>query len=141
MMIFDNKLLLRALTLNALFSGFSALLMAVSGGWLAEQFALESALPIYAIAGFLAAFALQLGNIVRTQNIRSWEIKGIISGDIAWVVASVAVITLYYQSITTTAVILLDVVAAAVLFFAIQQIRGLKQLRPRAGASGNAGDN
>ncbi len=141
MMIFDDKPLLRVLTLNAVFSGFSALLMAVSGGWLAQQFALESALPIYAIAGFLAAFALQLGNIVRTRNIRSWEIKSIISGDIVWVVASVAGITLYYQSITTTAVILLDVVAAAVLFFAIQQIRGLKKLRRTASASADARDN
>ena len=59
-MISDNNLLLRALTLNAIFSGFSALLMFISGGWLAEQFALESAVPIYAIAGFLAVFALQL---------------------------------------------------------------------------------
>ena len=133
-MISDNNLLLRALTLNAIFSGFSALLMFISGGWLAEQFALESAVPIYAIAGFLAVFALQLGNIARTKNIRPWEIKSIISGDIAWVVASVALIILYYQSITATAVILVDVVAVAVLFFAIMQIRGLREFRRTASA-------
>ncbi len=128
-MISDNKLLLRALTVNALFSGFSALLMFIAGGWLAAQFALGSAIPIYVIAGFLAVFALQLTNIVRTKDIRTWEITSIISGDIAWVVASVVITVLYYRTITPTALILVDVVAVVVLFFAIMQIRGLKQYR------------
>ena len=133
-MLSDNHPLLRALTLNAMFSGFSALLMFVAGGWLAVQFALSSAVPIYVIAAFLAVFAFQLGNIVRSKNIRTWEIKSIISGDIAWVGASVAIIILYYQSITPTALILLDLVAVTVLFFAIQQIRGLREFRRTASA-------
>ncbi len=133
-MISNNNRLLRALTLNAMFSGFSALLMFISGTWLAQQFALSSAVPIYGVAGFLAVFALQLANIVRTRTIRTWEITAIISGDIAWVVASIALITLYYQSITAAAVMLVDIVAVAVLFFAIQQIRGLREFRRTAGA-------
>ena len=128
-MISDNNLLLRALTLNAMFSGFSALMMFIAGPWLAAQFGLSSVLPVYAVAGFLAVFTTQLGNIVRTKNIRTWEIKSIIGGDIAWVVASVAIITLYYQTITPTALILIDTVAVAVLFFAIMQIRGLREFR------------
>ena len=128
-MISDNNLLLRVLTLNAVFSGFSALLMFIAGGWLAQQFGLNSPIPIYAIAGFLAVFALQLANIVRTKKIRSWEIKAIISGDLAWVAGSVAIIILYYQSITAAGLMLVDIVAVAVLFFAVMQIRGLKQYR------------
>ena len=131
-MISDNHLLLRALTLNAAFSGFSALLIFLAGSWLAEQFVLASAVPIYVIGGFLALFALQLWNIVRTRNIRIWEITAIISGDIAWVIGSVIAVALYYRSMTTTGFILLDVVAVAVLFFAILQIRGLKQYRRTA---------
>jgi hypothetical protein len=128
-MMSDNNLLLRALTLNAIFSGFSALLMFIAGGWLAAQFALESAIPIYAIAGFLAVFAFQLTVIVRTKNIRTWEITSIIVGDIAWVVASVAIVILYYRTITPAALVLVDLVAVAVLFFAVMQIRGLKRYR------------
>ena len=131
-MLSSNNLLLRALTFNAIFSGFSSILMFIAGYWLAEQFGLNSAAPIYAIAGVLALFALQLGNIVRTKHIRSWEIVSIITGDIAWVVASVAVIALYYQSITAAGLMLMDVVAVAVLFFAILQIRGLRQYRKMA---------
>ncbi len=133
-MISNNNRLLRALTLNAMFSGFSALSMFISGTWLAQQFALSSAVPIYGVAGFLAVFALQLANIVRTRTIRTWEITAIISGDIAWVVASIALITLYYQSITAAAVMMVDIVAVAVLFFAIQQIRGLREFRRTADA-------
>lgn len=138
-MLSDNNLLLRALTLNAAFSGFSALFMFITGTWLAGQFGLQSPIPIYAVAGFLAVFALQLGNIVRTRNIRSWEIKSIISGDIAWVVGTVVLIALYYQSFTAAGLMLMDVIAAAVLFFAILQIRGLKQLTRMAKQQESAG--
>ena len=128
-MMSDNNLLLLALKLNAMFSGFSAFCLIAAGNWLAVQFALESALSIYFIAGCLAVFALLLANIVRTKNIRTWEITGIIIGDIAWVVASVVLVVLFYKSITTTALVLVDLVAIVVLFFAVMQIRGLKQYR------------
>ena len=131
-MISDNHLLLRALMLNAAFSAFSALILFIAGGWVAEQLGLPSAVQVYAVAGFLAVFALQLGNIVRTRNIRTWEIAGIISGDIAWVVGSVVLVALYFQSITATGLILIDIAALAVLTFAILQIRGLKEFRRTA---------
>lgn len=126
-MLSDNNLLLRALAMNAVFSGFSAIFMFISGIWLARQFGLDSPVPVYAVAGFLGLFSLQLANIARTRNIRAWEIKSIISGDIAWVIGSILLIALYYQSITAAGLMLLDVVAVAVLFFAILQIRGLRQ--------------
>lgn len=128
-MVSNNNLLLRALKLNAMFSGFSAICLIVAGNWLAVQLALENAMPIYLVAGCLAMFALLLANIVRTKNIRTWEITGIIIGDIAWVVASVVLVVLFYKSITTTALVLVDLVAIVVLFFAVMQIRGLKQYR------------
>jgi len=131
-MISDNHLLLRALMLNAAFSAFSALIMFIAGGWVAKQLGLPSAVQVYALAGFLAVFALQLGNIVRTRNIRIWEIAGIISGDIAWVIGSVVLVTLYFHSITATGLILIDIAALAVLTFAILQIRGLKEFRRTA---------
>jgi type IV secretory pathway TrbD component len=127
-MLSDNNLLLRALRMNAIFSGFSSILMFVAGRWLAGQFGLESPVTIYAIGGFLALFALQLANIVRTREIRSWEIKSIISGDLAWVAGSIVLIAFYYQSITAAGLMLVDIIAVAVLFFAILQIKGLREL-------------
>ena len=128
----DSHLLLRALRLNALFSGSSALLLLIAGRWIAVQLGLNSATPVYATAGLLAIFALQLWNIVRTRKIRTIEIVGIILGDIAWVVGSAILVALFYSSVTTTGLLLVDVVAIAVLYFAIQQIRGLRALRRSA---------
>ena len=130
----DSHLLLRALRLNALFSGSSALLLLIAGRWIAVQLGLNSATPVYATAGLLAIFALQLWNIVRTGKIRTIEIAAIIVGDIAWVVGSAILVALFYSSLTTTGLVLVDVVAVAVLYFAIQQIRGLRAWRRGANA-------
>lgn len=119
-------LLLQALKLNALFSAASALVMFLTGGWIAAQLGLTNAVPVYVAAGFLSFFALQLGNIVRTRTIRSWEVAGIIGGDIAWVVASVILAVVFRESVTTIGLILVDAIAVAVLFFAVQQYRGLR---------------
>ena len=59
-------------------------------------------------------FALQLWNIVRTRQVRTWEIVSVIIGDLTWVAGSL---------------VLVDLVALAVLIFAILQIRGLRQFR------------
>ena len=127
-MLSDNNLLIRALRSNAVFSGLSALLMLVTAEWLAAQLSLRSAVPVYVTAALLILFALQLANIVRTREIKRWEIKAIISGDLAWVVASIVLVALFHQSITAAGLMLIDIVAIAVLFFAIQQIRGLRAL-------------
>ncbi len=122
----SHRPLLRALRLNALFSGTSALLMFAGAGWIAAQLGLERALPVYAVAAILVLFALQLGNIVRTAAIRSWEILGIIAADIGWVVASIVLVILFYDQLTTIGLVLVDAVAIAVLFFAVRQYRGLR---------------
>ena len=125
----DNTRLMRALQMNAIFSGFSALMLAMAGGWVAAQLGLGSAVPVYVTAGLLALFALQLWKIVRTRKVRTVEIAGIIGGDIAWVVGSVVLVALFYPSMTTAGLLLVDLVAIAVMCFAILQIRGLKAFR------------
>ncbi len=124
-----NNLLLQALKLNTLFSGLSALLMIVTGNWVAEQFSLDSAILIYIVSGCLTVFALLLGNIVRTKNIRTAEIVTIIIADIIWVIASIILIVLFYTKITPIALILVSLVAVIVFVFAVMQIQGFKQYR------------
>ena len=128
----SNNLLLRALRMNALFSSISALLLLIAAPWIATQLGLASALPVYIVGAGLVLFALQLWNIVRTGEIRRWEVKSIIGGDIAWVIGSAVLVALFYSQITLTGLLLVDFVALAVLYFAIQQIRGLLQLQRTA---------
>ena len=121
--------LLRALWMNAVFSGVSAVLLFAAASWLAAQLGLADATPVYIVAALLTVIAIQLSVIVRSRKIRLLEVAGIIGGDLAWVIASIVLVALYYESITTTGLILIDVVSIAVLTFAVLQIRGLRAYR------------
>jgi hypothetical protein len=124
--------LIRALKMNAVFSAVSALCLFAAASWLAAQLGLPDATQVYVVAAFLTVFAIQLAAIVRSRKIRFLEVAGIIGGDLAWVVASIALVGLYYESITTTGLLLIDIVAIAVLIFAVLQIRGLRAYRREA---------
>jgi hypothetical protein len=127
-----SDLLMRGLKMNAVFSGLSAVAMLLAANWVAEQVGLPGPANVYAVAVFLLFFAAQLGNIVRTQGIRTWEIVAIIIGDLMWVAGSVVLGTLYIQSFSTIGAVLVDVVALAVLIFAVMQMRGLRIYRRTA---------
>ena len=124
-----SSLLMRALTLNAVFSGFSGLGMLLAANWLAEQLGLPGPTNVYVVAVFLLIFAAQLANIVRTGEIRTWEIVAIIAGDLLWVAGSIVLGTLYFQDFSTVGALLVDAVALVVLIFAVMQIRGLREYR------------
>ncbi len=127
-----SELLMRGLKMNAIFSGLSAVAMLLAADWVAEQVGLPGPANVYAVAIFLLFFAAQLGNIVRTLTIRTWEIVAIIVGDLLWVAGSVVLGTLYIQSFSTIGAVLVDVVALAVLIFAVIQMRGLRKYRRNA---------
>ena len=127
-----SDLLMRGLKLNAIFSALSAIAMLLAANWLAGQVGLPGPANVYAVAVFLLFFAAQLGNIVRTGKIRSWEIVGIIVGDFLWVAGSVVLGAAYFRSFSTIGALLVDAAAIAVLIFAIMQIRGLREHRRNA---------
>ena len=125
----NQHLLLRALRMNAYFSGISSLVLLSAAPWVAAQLGLGDSLPVYAVAVLLALFALQLARIVRSRNTKTPEVVAIIAGDIAWVAASAVLVALFYPSMTAAGIVLVELVALTVLFLAIQQIRGLRALR------------
>jgi len=124
--------LIRALKMNAVFTGVSALFLFAAASWFATQLGLADAIPVYIVAALLTLFAVQLSAIVRSRKIRFLEVAGIIGGDLAWVGASIVLVGLYYESITTAGLMLIDVVSIAVLTFAVLQIRGLRAYRREA---------
>ena len=124
-----SELLMRGLKMNAVFSTLSAVAMLLAANWVAEQVGLPGPANVYAVAVFLLFFAAQLGNIVRTRTIRTWEIVAIIVGDLLWVAGSVVLGAIYFRSFSTIGALLVDAVALAVLIFAVMQIRGLREHR------------
>ena len=97
----NNALLMRGLKFNAIFSATSAVAMLLAANWVAEQVGLPGTGDVYAVGIFLLLFAVQLGNIVRTGKVRSWEIVAIIVGDLLWVAGSVVLGALYFRSCST----------------------------------------
>ena len=130
----SNALLMKGLKFNAIFSATSAVAMLLTANWVAEQVGLPGTGEVYAVSIFLLFFAAQLGNIVRTGKVRTWEIVAIIVGDLLWVAGSVVLGALYFRSFSTIGAVLVDVVAIAVLIFAVMQIRGLREYRDGATA-------
>jgi hypothetical protein len=128
-MMSDNNRLIRALRMNAVFSAFCTLAMLMFANWIAQQLGLPDAVQIYVLAGILALFVVQLGNIVRSRIIRTWEVTAIIGADLLWVAGSFLTVVIYYDLFTPAGLVMVDVVAFAVLFFAVQQIRGLVEFR------------
>jgi hypothetical protein len=124
-----SDLLMRALKMNAVFSGLSAVAMLLAADWIAQQVGLPGPANVYAVAVFLLFFAAQLGNIVRIQAIRTWEIVSIIVGDLLWVLGSIVLGAMYFRSFSTIGAVLVDAIALAVLIFAVMQIRGLREYR------------
>ena len=120
---------MRGLKMNAVFSTLSAVAMLPAANWVAEQVGLPGPANVYAVAVFLLFFAAQLGNIVRTRTIRTWEIVAIIVGDLLWVAGSVVLGAMYFRSFSTIGALLVDAVALVVLIFAVMQIRGLREYR------------
>ena len=120
---------MRGLKMNAVFSTLSAVAMLLAANWVAEQVGLPGPANVYAVAIFLLFFAAQLGNIVRTRTIRTWEIVAIIVGDLLWVAGSAVLGAMYFRSFSTIGALLVDAVALAVLIFAVMQIRGLREYR------------
>ena len=132
----ENRSLLRALRLNAIFSGVSAVLLLITAGWVARQMGLPGPTAVYVVAGMLLLFSLHLFSIVRSRRIRTAEIVGIIAGDLLWVAGSVVMVALFYRGMTTAGLLLVDIVAVAVATFAVLQIRGLRAHLSRQPTSG-----
>ena len=76
--------------------------------------------------------ALAINLCLRLLGSGGWEVRGIIAADIGWVVASGVLAGLFYSQITLIGLVLIDAIAIAVIFFAVQQIRGLRQLESTA---------
>ena len=128
----NSNMLIRALRANALFSAGSAIAMLLAADWLARNLGFGGTAYVVVVAAGLLVFALQLGNIVRTREIRRWEILAIITADFGWVLGSGVLAVIFFDTISRAGLILIDIVAVVVLYLAVQQLIGLRLLKAEA---------
>ena len=125
-----SSFLRRALTIDALMTGATALLCVLAGGTLAQLLAVPEPLLRYAGVA-LVPFVLYVGFQARREIVSRASVVAIIALNIAWVVASVWL--LVGSSIQPNALGYAFIVAqaVAVALFAELQYVGLRKAEPR----------
>lgn len=122
-----DRLLRTTLTANAAFSGLAGLLTAAFSGVLAEPLGIPRALLV--VVGLaLVPYAVMLRRLATDGELPVSRARAVIGADLAWVVASVAVLAISPASLTTLGHWVVGVVALGVGDFAVLQWVGLRRL-------------
>jgi hypothetical protein len=95
---------------------------AVVAGWLGWG----SETVIMVIGAFLLLFAARLSLAIRARQLLRWEARAIVFGDVAWVIGSVVLVTLFHDRFSFTGALLVLSTALVVGLFAGLQAAGLR---------------
>ncbi len=124
-----DSLLRRALIGNALFSVASGVVMIAGSGRISEFTGLTPGWLTAAIGAGVLLWALDVALIVRADELRPSRVWMVIGGDLAWVVASYAVLMLGILDSTTAGVWTIGILAEIAGVFAVVQYIGLRRIR------------
>lgn len=116
------------LLINAVSSGLTGAGLIVFPLQIATIFGITEGAPFAGTGIFLFAFAIFVGIVATQRIIRDNLVRIIITLDVLWVVASLAIVALQVFSITILGYALITAVAGWVGLMAYLQTAGLKQL-------------
>ena len=119
----NSKSLIRTLKLNALFTSTSAILLIVFNRELMPLLSISVAWLLPVIGGLLLLYALDLFTTARKKETPLSKAYYFIIGDLAWVVASILLLTIYFEDFSSLGILLIDMVAIIVGIFGILQFR------------------
>lgn len=122
-----DRLLRTTLTANAAFSGLAGLVTAALSGVLAEPLGIPRAVLVVVGLG-LVPYALMLRRFAADTALGPAQARIAIGADLAWVVASIAVLAVSPASLTTLGHWVIGVVALGVGDFAALQWVGMRRL-------------
>lgn len=116
------------LTLNAISSGATGVLLMLASKDFAKFFGVSSTSPFTGTGLFLVIFALLVGWVALRNSHKPAWIKTVVLLDALWVVASVVLITAEIFDLTPTGYLIIGAVALWVAAMAMLQYRGLAKL-------------
>ncbi len=122
-----DRLLRTTLTANAAFSGLAGLGTAALSGVLAAPLGIPQVVLVVVGLG-LVPYAIMLRRFATDADLRAWQAWVAIAADLAWVVASGAVLAISPASLTTLGHWVVGVVALGVGDFALLQWVGVRRL-------------
>ena len=131
----SSHLLKNTLLINAVFSLTCGLACLIFADYLSRLTAIPSWI-LYALGVGLLIFAADVALTATRTPLNPLFAKIIIGADIAWVVASVAVLIFFGSHLTLSGQVLIELVAIAVAVLATVQAVGLRQMREAAQLTG-----
>lgn len=126
-----DRLLRRALSANAAFSGLSGIALIVGFGPIGQLVGVHLPGLFIAIGVGLLLFALGLSQNARRTTIDRTQAVIATIADIAWVAASGAILLINPEPLTLAGKWLIAIVADVVALFAVLQLWGLRRWRDR----------
>lgn len=126
--ILNDSLLRTSLRGNAVFSAASGITLAASSYAIAPLLGVEPSWILLIIGLGLLPFAYDLFTNSVRQEVHTGRAKQAIAADVAWVVASVVILTTDPVGFTTVGFITVALVAAVVADFAFLQWLGLRRI-------------
>jgi hypothetical protein len=124
----DTRLLATTLTVNAVATALSGVALTVGAIPLAPAFGLPGPLPLAAFGLALVAFALYVW-WVRKEPLDLAHARAVFTMDVAYVVASVALIVAWPGALSSLGRIAVALMADVVAVFALLEFVGLRRAR------------
>lgn len=123
----SSRALRLALLGNAAFSAASGVLVLIAEPLVLSWLGLNAA-PVWPIGTLLVLFAVYLLWMSRQSRLPAVLVRGVIAGDWAWVLGSVALVALQRDLFSTFGTLLIVDIAVIVMVFALLQWRSLRAL-------------
>ncbi|WP_353779100.1 hypothetical protein [Winogradskyella sp. 3972H.M.0a.05] len=115
----------KALTINAIFSGLSGVILVITSTYIAQLFKVENNTPFWIIGLALIFFS---GTIVyEIKRLKPSGVLSIIIQDIIWVIGSIVLLMFQPFEISKTGNAIIAIIAFIVLLMAIHQAVALKK--------------
>ncbi|NIQ60143.1 MAG: hypothetical protein GWN85_43795 [Gemmatimonadetes bacterium] len=133
----DERLLRTALRTNAVFSGLTALVVALAADPVGEVLGSVSPGVLHLVAGGLGLFTADLAHQLFAERLNPLRALGATVGDLLWVAGSAGILIVRPDVLSRTGVVVVGAVAALVLAIAGLQLLGLRRFaRNRRGETG-----
>lgn len=129
--ISNDGLLRGTLTANAVASGILGIAMLVGAGPVSRFLGIDPTLAVGAVGVGLIGWVALIVSVLRQERLSPGRVKLIIEGDVAWVIASWAILLSGRPELSTEGWWAVAAVAEGVTLFAVLQYLGLRRLTGR----------
>ncbi|MEH6474177.1 MAG: hypothetical protein V7727_00750 [Sneathiella sp.] len=124
----SSDLLKKTLLTNATVSILGGLICLVANGPLTDLMGLDSTLYLYICGAGLVLFGLDVGYTALRAIENTLYIKFIITADILWVAASIALLSLAPHWFSIEGAVIIEAVAFMVAIFAVLEVVGFRKM-------------